>query len=155
MSRASLIRTVTLGAWAWNLGDDLVVIERLVCWMAEGNRTRKQIRLFLRGNPDISMSRIRAALVGITEWLGFLLAAVVLPSFLIPSLFFEPLAVDQSTTIGDGASFSAFRKAIISPPTWSETRNMDGLVMTLPKPKVILPKYIVYKVARVAFTDIG
>ncbi|TVY16957.1 Serine/threonine-protein kinase HT1 [Lachnellula arida] len=67
----------------------------------------------------------------------------------IPSLFFESLAVDQSIIIGDGASFSAFRKTIISPPIWSETRNMDGLVIT------ILPKYVVYKVARVAFTDIG
>jgi len=73
----------------------------------------------------------------------------------IPSLFLEPLAVDQSTIIGDGASFSAFKKAIISPPTWPETRNMDGMIITFHKPKVILPKYVVYKVARIAFTDSG
>jgi serine/threonine protein kinase len=74
----------------------------------------------------------------------------------IPSLFLEPLAVDQSTIIGNGASFSAFRKAIPSSPTWSETRSLDGgLSITTFNPKDIVPSHVVYKVARVAFTDIG
>jgi serine/threonine protein kinase len=73
----------------------------------------------------------------------------------IPSLFLEPLAVDQSTIVGNGASFSAFRKVIPSPPTWSETRSLDGLLITTSNPKDDMPKHVVYKVARVAFTDIG
>jgi serine/threonine protein kinase len=73
----------------------------------------------------------------------------------IPSLFLEPLAVDQSTIIGDGASFSAFRKALPSPPTWSETHSLDGMSITMSNPKDDVPSHVVYKVARVAFTDTG
>jgi len=73
----------------------------------------------------------------------------------IPSLFLEPLAVDQSTIIGNGASFSAFKKAIPRAPTWSETRSFDGLSIIQSNPKDDVPSQVVYKIARVAFTEAG
>jgi serine/threonine protein kinase len=73
----------------------------------------------------------------------------------IPPLFLDPHAVDQSAIVGNGASFSAFRKVIPSLPTWTETISLDGLVITSSTPRQITPKYVVYKVARVAFTDTG
>lgn len=74
---------------------------------------------------------------------------------IIPPLFLEPLAVDQSTLVGDGASFSAFRKPLPRLPTKSEPQSLDGLIISTSLPIRILPKYVVYKVARVAFTEAG
>lgn len=72
----------------------------------------------------------------------------------VPPLYLEPLAVDQSIIVGHGASFTAFRRAIPGAPEISHTSNMDGWSITIPQQET-RPKHVVYKVARVAFTETG
>ncbi|PYH94510.1 kinase-like protein [Aspergillus ellipticus CBS 707.79] len=73
----------------------------------------------------------------------------------VPSLYLEPLAVDQSLIVGHGASFTTFKRAIPDAPEISQTSNMDGWSVRIPKLHHSRPKHVVYKVARVAFTETG
>ncbi|GAD97617.1 predicted protein [Paecilomyces variotii No. 5] len=80
--------------------------------------------------------------------------AVFRGSSRVPPLYLEPLAVDQSIIVGHGASFTAFRRAIPEAPELSHTSIMDGWSVIIPQQES-RPKHVVYKVARVAFTDTG
>ncbi|PWY73020.1 ankyrin [Aspergillus heteromorphus CBS 117.55] len=73
----------------------------------------------------------------------------------IPTLYLEPLSVDQSIFVGHGASFTTFKRAIPDALTISQTSNMDGWSVSVPKQHMARPKHVVYKVARVAFTETG
>ncbi|KAJ6031533.1 ankyrin [Penicillium herquei] len=73
----------------------------------------------------------------------------------VPSLYLEPLAVDQSIIVGHGASFTVFKRAIPAAPQISQTFDMGGWSMTVPRSQKSPPKQVVYKVARVAFTGTG
>ncbi|KGO76508.1 hypothetical protein PITC_087870 [Penicillium italicum] len=73
----------------------------------------------------------------------------------VPSLYLEPLAVDQSIIVGLGASFTVFKRAIPAAPAIYQTVYMDDWSMTIPRYQKSPAKQVVYKVARVAFTETG
>ncbi len=73
------------------------------------------------------------------------------PSF--PSLYLEPQAVDTSTLIGDGASFTVSRRSI--PKDSSEEYATNGFVDRVTRAPSKRPDYVVYKTARIAFTPEG
>ena len=73
----------------------------------------------------------------------------------VPPLYLEPLAVDQSIIVGHGASFTVFKRAIPVAPTIYQTVDMGDWTMTIPRYQESPPKQVVYKVARVAFTETG
>jgi serine/threonine protein kinase len=72
----------------------------------------------------------------------------------VPPLYLEPLAVEQSIVVGQGASISAYKKAIPQAPAEPVTIKMDGMIITH-SPQKAWPRHVIYKVARVAFTQIG
>lgn len=73
----------------------------------------------------------------------------------IPPLYLEPLAVDQSVTIGHGASFTTFKRAIPAAPEMSITSSLNGLSIRASRPRETRPQHVVYKIARVAFMEDG
>jgi serine/threonine protein kinase len=75
--------------------------------------------------------------------------------FQIPSLYLEPLAVDQSTVIGHGASFTTFKTAIPATPARSVTSEWNGSLVIVSESQESQVRHLVYKVARIAFTETG
>ncbi|KAL3478344.1 kinase-like protein [Aspergillus californicus] len=73
----------------------------------------------------------------------------------VPPLYLEPLAVDQSILVGHGASFMVFKRAIPAEPEVYQTVDMGDWTISIPRSQKTPPKDVVYKVARVAFTDTG
>ncbi|KAL9038944.1 MAG: hypothetical protein Q9214_005077, partial [Letrouitia sp. 1 TL-2023] len=74
----------------------------------------------------------------------------------VPPIFKEAEAVDSSTLLGNGASFSTSLSRIPDgPKTVQHTTNMGGLEITSSSPAPQRPKYVVYKIARVAFDGKG
>ncbi|MCJ1470022.1 hypothetical protein MMC07_008667 [Pseudocyphellaria aurata] len=72
----------------------------------------------------------------------------------IPVPYLEPQAVDTSTPIGYGASFTASRHSIPEADNFENTVDDDGLVISVKEPQSRLD-CVVYKTARVAFTSTG
>jgi Protein kinase domain len=73
----------------------------------------------------------------------------------IPLLLLEPQAVDSSTHIGDGASFAVSRRAVPKGEEREHETQMGGLTITTRNPPQVRPEFLVYKTARMAFTDLG
>lgn len=73
----------------------------------------------------------------------------------IPRLFLGPQAVDSSTHIGDGASFAVSRRAIPKGETKEHETEMSGLTITTRNAPQERPGFLVYKTARIAFTNLG
>lgn len=73
----------------------------------------------------------------------------------VPPLYLEPLAVDQSIIVGLGASFTVFKRIIPAAPAIYQTVYMDDWTMTIPRYQKSPAKQVVYKVARVAFSETG
>ncbi|KAL6233197.1 hypothetical protein BDW75DRAFT_215712 [Aspergillus navahoensis] len=74
----------------------------------------------------------------------------------IPPQYLEPLAVDQSVSIGQGASFTTFKRATPDGAARSLlTAGLEGLTISIPASQCNRQKIVVYKVARVAFLPDG
>lgn len=73
----------------------------------------------------------------------------------IPSLFLESQAVDTSTLIGDGASFSASRRRLPQTERLDYTVRTESSTVTASLAAGLQPQYVVYKTTRVAFTPAG
>ena len=74
----------------------------------------------------------------------------------IPAVFLQAEAVDSSVLLGNGASFFASLQRIPDGPQRIEiTTHNVGWSMTKSKPAPPRPKYVVYKVAKVAFKEDG
>lgn len=73
----------------------------------------------------------------------------------IPPLFLESQAVDTSSLIGDGASFSASRRRLPQAESTEYTTRQGALILTAKWGAQPRPDYVVYKTARVAFTPTG
>lgn len=80
--------------------------------------------------------------------------AAVYESSSVPPLYLGPQAVDTSTLIGYGASFTASVHSIPKVDSIDNTVENDGLVISIKGPQRSLD-YVVYKTARVAFTPTG
>ena len=74
----------------------------------------------------------------------------------IPAIFLQAEAVDSSVLLGNGASFTAsLQKIPEGPKTIEFTTHNVGWSVTKSTPATPRPKYVVYKVARVAFKEDG
>ena len=74
----------------------------------------------------------------------------------IPAVFLQAEAVDSSILLGNGASFSASLQAIPEGPQRIETTtHLGGWSVTKSVAAPPRPKYVVYKVAKVAFKENG
>ncbi|KAL4993593.1 hypothetical protein BDV10DRAFT_199466 [Aspergillus recurvatus] len=74
----------------------------------------------------------------------------------IPPQYLEPLAVDQSVSIGHGASFTTFKRAIPDGAARSLlTARLEGLTISIPASQSSRQRTVVYKVARVGFSQDG
>ena len=74
----------------------------------------------------------------------------------IPAVFLQPEAVDSSVLLGNGASFSASLQRIPEGPHRIETTtHLEGWSVKTSVPAPPQPKYVVYKVAKVAFKEDG
>lgn len=74
----------------------------------------------------------------------------------IPSIFLGAEAVDSSISLGNGATFLASLQRIPEGPKTTEvTTHFEGYSITRSSPAIPRPEYVVYKVARIAFTDDG
>ena len=74
----------------------------------------------------------------------------------IPAVFLQAEAVDSSVLLGNGASFSASLQRIPEGPQGIETTtHNEGWSVTKTVPAPPRPKYVVYKVAKVAFKEDG
>ena len=79
-----------------------------------------------------------------------------LPTLHIPAIFLQAEAVDSSVLLGNGASFSASLQRIPDgPPTIEYTTDNVRWFTTVSVAAPPRPKYVVYKVARVAFQEDG
>ena len=82
--------------------------------------------------------------------------AANLTTLYIPAVFLQAEAVDSSLLLGSGASFSASLQRIPEGPQSSEfTTHMEGWSVTKTVVAPPRPKYVVYKVAKVAFKEDG
>ena len=83
--------------------------------------------------------------------------AASLTTLYVPAVFLQAEAVDSSVLLGNGASFSASLQKIPEGPQRVEgsTIDMGGWSVTKSEPAPPRPKYVVYKVARVAFKENG
>lgn len=74
----------------------------------------------------------------------------------IPAIFLQAEAVDSSVLLGKGASFTASLQRIPEGPKRIEvTTHNEGWSVTKSVPATPRPKFVVYKVARVAFNEDG
>ena len=74
----------------------------------------------------------------------------------IPAVFLQAEAVDSSVLLGNGASFSASLQSIPGGPERIEiTTHLEGWSVTKSVAAPPRPKYVVYKVAKVAFKEDG
>ncbi|KAL4976597.1 hypothetical protein BDW66DRAFT_166389 [Aspergillus desertorum] len=74
----------------------------------------------------------------------------------IPPQYLEPLAVDQSVNLGHGASFTTFKRAVPdSASSFSVTARLEGLTISIPASQSDRQRTVVYKVARVGFSQDG
>lgn len=73
----------------------------------------------------------------------------------VPPFFLGPQPVDSSLHIGDGASFAVSRRAILKVEAKKHTTQMGGLTMTVSNAPQQQRECLVYKTARIAFTDLG
>ncbi|KAL4733652.1 hypothetical protein BDV11DRAFT_77005 [Aspergillus similis] len=74
----------------------------------------------------------------------------------IPPQYLEPLAVDQSVNIGHGASFTTFKRVIADGAARSLlTTKLEGLTISIQASQPSCQRTVVYKVARVGFSQDG
>ena len=83
--------------------------------------------------------------------------AAYLTTKYIPAVFLQAEAVDSSILLGNGASFSASLQRIPDGPQMIETtiHIEEGWSVTKSEAAPPRPKYVVYKVAKVAFKEDG
>lgn len=73
----------------------------------------------------------------------------------IPPLYLEPLAVDHSITVGHGASFTTFKRAVPGSPPTTLNITTSSLPLTISPSPSTKSRYVVYKIARIAFSESG